>query len=245
MKRVLEFIEQKKREQDASRFLAFIRDQSIHPGSRFSFVPCMAPFVMGFADLNKYVLRDEASQDPLQKVINTHTQEDDHHFGMFLRDLKTLGLDTSLNLSGALKLLWSEESRRSRQILYGLTALIASASPVMRMAIVEAIEAAGNVGFKRYNQTAAEFHQLTGLRLYYFGEAHLDLESGHAMGTENVEQKLSEIVLTPEQVEQACALVARVFELIIDMGEGFMEYMRIHGLINPRVWASSGAAIGS
>ncbi len=236
MKRILEYIEQKKAEQDETLFLSFIRDRSIHPGLRFSFAPCMAPFVMSFADINKYVLRDESSSDDLQQIINTHTEEDDHHFGMYLKDLRTLGLNGSMDFSSALRLLWGEDRKRTRQVVYGLTALIASASPLMRMVIVEAIEAAGNVGFKRYREAAEEFREMTGQSLFYFGDVHLRLESGHAMGTVGIEQTLAEIELTPEQEAEARVLVEKVFSLFIEMGAEFMEYMQVHGDISPSTW---------
>ena len=38
----------------------------------------MAPFIMDFGDLNRFVLRDESSTDPLQLLVNAHTREDEH-----------------------------------------------------------------------------------------------------------------------------------------------------------------------
>jgi hypothetical protein len=226
MKRILDFIEQQKRELDDSPCLVFVRDRSVHPQKRLSFAPAMAPFVMGFADINKYVLRDERSEDPLQKMINTHTEEDDHHFGMFLKDLRTLELNDTMDFTHALKLLWGDECQTARKLIYELAGMIASAEPKLRLVIVEAIEAAGNTGFLRFRECADEFHKLTGKPLYYFGDMHLGLESGHAMGTENVEVKLNQIELTPEQEKRGLELAHRVFRLFHDMSEGMMQYVR-------------------
>lgn len=233
MKRILEFIEQKKREQDESAFLVFMRNRSIDPAKRFSFAPCMAPFVMSFADLNKYVLREKNPKDRYQEIINTHTEEDDHHFGLFLTDLRTLGVDSPMTFSDALSRLWGKRCARTRQAVYALTKLIVSADSRMRLVIVEAIESAGNTAFKRYNEVAAEFHAATKQRLHYFGEAHLNLESGHAMGTVNVESELSAMVLSDDEVKEARKLVEAVFDSFIEMGEEFLDYLEYNGTLEP------------
>ena len=54
----------------------FMRDETLTPRERLSFFPCMAPFILDFGDLNKYVMRDESSRDPHQLLVNKHTYED-------------------------------------------------------------------------------------------------------------------------------------------------------------------------
>ena len=51
-------------------FFQFLRDESYTARERLAFVPCMAPFVLDFGDLNAHVLRDETSTDPLQALVN-------------------------------------------------------------------------------------------------------------------------------------------------------------------------------
>lgn len=53
----------------------------------------MAPFILAFGDLNKYVMRDESCSDPHQRRVNAHTYEDDHHWPWYLEDMIALGLD--------------------------------------------------------------------------------------------------------------------------------------------------------
>lgn len=228
MQRIQALIEQKARDFEQTPILVFMRDSSIDPRQRFSFAPCMAPWVLGFADLNKFVLRDDASQEPLQQMINTHAREDDQHWQLYLKDLWTLGMNDVMDFSSALRLLWGEESRKSRQIVYSLAGLIASASPEMRMVILKVIEEASSVSFKVFIQAAREFQQLTGERLYYFGEVHLELESGHAMREAEAQEKLATIHLTPEQYEEARNLVERVFLLLREMTDEFLTYAKRH-----------------
>lgn len=226
MRRILQHIEQRKTELARSPFISFLEDASVESRRRFGFAPCIAPFVMGFADLNKYVLREEASEDPVQQLINTHTREDDHHWGMFLRDLRTLELNVPMDFTGALEQLWGEHNKKARQLIYGLVALVSAERPVMRLVIVESIEAAGSVGFSRFSQVAREFEAQTGKRLSYFGEAHEQLETGHLTGSGNIEETLAALELTPEQVERGRGLVDRTFALFHGMGEELLAYAR-------------------
>ncbi|MER7974735.1 hypothetical protein ABTX35_37985, partial [Streptomyces sp. NPDC096080] len=89
-----------------------------------SFAPCLAPFVMGFRDVNVYGLRDESpGHVHLQGLVNEHTHEDDNHWPMFLDDLDALGLNARTDLVSALRTMWSTECDRTRQLTYGLMAL--------------------------------------------------------------------------------------------------------------------------
>lgn len=226
MKRVLRHIEQRKAELSRSPFITFVEDASLEPRRRLSFAPGLAPFVMGFADLNKYVLRDESSADPLQQIINTYTREDDGHWRMFLEDLRTLEMDIPMGFTGALEQLWGEHNKKARQLVYGLVALVSAESPVMRLVVVQSIEGAANVGFSRFTQAAREHEARTGKRLHYFGETHEELESGHEMGSGDAEAVLAGIELTPEQVERAYGLVDKTFALFHAMGEELLAQAR-------------------
>lgn len=224
MQPILELIKQKARELDQSGIMNFIRDQSIDPRQRFIFAPIVAPWALSFGDINKFVLRDETSKDPIQKIINTHTQEDDHHWKFFLKDLQTLGLNDTTDFCSAVSLLWSDECQKVRQLIHGLTKIIGAANPRMRLVIVEAVETAGNVCFRGLSQTAEEFRQKTGKRLVYFGDTHLRLETGHAMGTQDIENKLQQVKLTPKEIKEARGVVEEIFSLFGGMVDDYYNY---------------------
>lgn len=224
MKRIAAHIETKKQLLDQSALMVFLQDTSMDPRRRFSFVPCMAPFVMGFSDVNKLALRDDGSNDPTQQIINAHSREDDHHWGMYLKDLRTLSLNNQMDLNGALRLLWGDDRQCTRQTIYKLMGLIENTPPAVRLAIVEAIEATGDVAFTRFCNLANEFEKANGETLCYFGALHKDLESGHAMGTEDIELKLESIQISPEMELQALDLVDQVFELFHLMFDEWMAY---------------------
>lgn len=228
MKTILEHIQKKQQELADSEFHQFLRDTSRPLRQRFSFAPYVAPWVLGFSSINKYVLRDEGSQHDLQKLINVHTHEDDHHFGMFLTDLQLLGLNEPMDLTSALHMLSSDKCEAALQAVFGVTALIAKADPTMRMVIVEALESLGNTTFELYKDLSEEFSKQDSQRrhLRYFGQHHLDRESGHAMGTQDIEQKLDVVELTPAQEREGCALVDQVAEYILGMGRQCLEHAR-------------------
>jgi hypothetical protein len=56
MRAVMNAVFQAKRKYATLPFFEFLRDESLTARERLSFYPCMAPFILDFGDLNKYVL---------------------------------------------------------------------------------------------------------------------------------------------------------------------------------------------
>jgi hypothetical protein len=116
MRSVLQAILQAKRPYADRPLFQLMRDEARSPRERLAFFPCMAPFILAFGDLNKYVMRDEASTDPLQVLVNRHTYEDDHHWPWYLEDLAALGFDRPTSMSRMLALLYSSRTRVNRML---------------------------------------------------------------------------------------------------------------------------------
>jgi hypothetical protein len=114
-------------------FFQFLRDESLTPVERLAFVPCMAPFILDFGDLNRHVLRDPSSDDPLQGLVNAHTQEDDHHWPWYLDDLATLGYDEPQRRTDLLRDLYSDRLATNRLLAGRLAHLIVDATPAERL----------------------------------------------------------------------------------------------------------------
>lgn len=187
MKTVLQHILRKKREYATLPFFEFLRDERLTPRERLAFYPCMAPFILSFGDLNRYVLRDEPAIDPFQAMINAHTYEDDHHWPWYLEDFKKLGYDQAALPCDTLRFQYSDATAWNRVLSMKLASLIWGATPLVRLAVVEAIEETGNVLFALTSKLAGEMQQETGVELRYLGEFHFQLESGHAMNNEHAE----------------------------------------------------------
>jgi hypothetical protein len=215
MKSVLQHILRRKRDYARLPFFDFLRDAELTPRERLAFFPCMASFIMSFGDLNRYVLRTEPTSDPHLKMINAHTYEDDHHWPWYLEDFTKLGHDLGGQApSDTLRFLFSDATVQNRLLAHRLAHLIWKSEPVVRLAIVEAIEETGNVLFALTTKLAEQHQAETGVELRYCGEFHFQLESGHAMNNEHAE--LAEIPLNDEQRAAAIECADQVFAWFAD-----------------------------
>lgn len=238
MKEVLELIETKRQAFIRLPFFEFLKDRSIDLKQRASGIPFWAHFVMSFKDLNVYVLRQEATDDRIQTMINQHTYEDASHWVWYVKDLDILGIDQSLRFTDALRFLWSEETQKARQLSYDLLKLCAAQTePVLKLAIIEAIEATGTTALAEgLVQLSQELQELTQKRSYYFSDHHLQVETGHIQaGLEDgdTEQFFDSIQLTEEQRAKAFELVETVFTQFTNFYNGLLVYSKNHSLDRP------------
>jgi hypothetical protein len=233
MEEVLALIEKKKQEFAKSGLFEFMRDKSINPRQRLAFAPCVAPFVMSFGELNKYVFREEPTNDPIQEIVNKHSYEDDHHWLWFLEDLETLGINRTLKFSDALNFVWSEETQASRWVTYQIFRYAFGASPIAKLAIMEVIEATGNVFFSTAAPIAEELRTITQKEFLYFGCFHLAVETGHTTGTPDVEQLIESIQLTIESRQEAFEVVENLFEAFTKLTNELLVYAKTHCFDQP------------
>jgi hypothetical protein len=225
MQRILDHIEMKKNELARSSFLSFIEDSTLEPRERFAFVPCLAPFAMAFMDLNKYVLRDDASTDPVQQMINIHSQEEDEHWRMYVKDLRTLNMNTTMDLASVLKMLWGNHCKQTRMLAYELSSLVTQhPDPRIRFLIIEAVEGTADVAFDAFCKAANDFEAQTGKRLHYFGKTHDMMEANHTITSDHVEEMMKQIQLTRAEEEAALAAVDQVYKLFHGMFDELLEY---------------------
>jgi hypothetical protein len=225
MRTVLRTILAAKREYARLPFFEFLRDESLTPRQRLAFVPCMAPFILDFGDLNRHVMRDECSTDPLQALVNRHTYEDDHHWPWYLEDLATLGHDDARPMPEVLRDLYGERTTVNRLLAGRLAHLLYDAPPIERLVIIEAIEETGNVLFVLTAELARRIERDEGVELRYLGDFHLALESGHAQhGDEH--RTLAAIELDEHARARCVELVGRVFALFEEWVAELLAYAR-------------------
>jgi hypothetical protein len=225
MKAILQHILWRKREYAKLPFFDFLRDQSIPAVDRLAFFPCMASFILTFGDLNKHVLREEPTSDPYQKMVNAHTYEDDHHWPWYLEDYVKLGYDLVRQTpTETMRGLWSDETVHNRLLSHRLAHLIWGAEPVVKLAIVEAIEETGNVLFALTAELAKAVHRDSGTDLRYCGDFHFQLESGHAMNSDHLQ--LARIELTMEQRADALQRADQVFDAFAAWTHELLRYAR-------------------
>ncbi|NJR64555.1 MAG: hypothetical protein HC772_03255 [Leptolyngbyaceae cyanobacterium CRU_2_3] len=209
-----------------------MKDTSIDPYNRVAWFPCLAHFAMSFKDLNNDVLRDESSDHPIQQILNHHALEDGSHWKWYLKDIKSLGLDQMMRFSDFLKFMWSDEMLKTRRLSNNLVAMCRyQKDPLLRLAIVEAIEATGTPALSTMALVSEELKALTQNRYFYFSGHHVKVETGHiqsGMEHDETEKLLLAIELTEEQEVQSMQLVEQVFDSFTECMEGLMTFAEKH-----------------
>lgn len=233
MKEVLALIEKRKQEFAQLPLFQFLQDKSIDPKQRLAWAPCATPIAMSFEDLLKYNFRKEPTDDPIQELINRHTNEEDNHWMWFLEDLEKLGFNNSIKFSDAMRFYWGEETYKTRQVSHQIALHTFKAEPIVVLAAIQAIEATGNVALAVTAQVAQELEQITRQKYRYFGEDHFCVETGHTTGTDDVEKLLESIQLTQKQRAKAFEVVEKVFEVFTEATHEMRAYAEKHPIVQP------------
>ncbi len=225
MKAVMRELAQAKRHYSKLPLFEFLRCESIAPRDRLAFLPGIAPFVLAFSDLNRFVLRDETSQDPHQQLVNQHTYEDDHHWPWYLEDLARLGFDRSTHVTQVLRSYMKDDAQQNRMLMARLAQILHGTTPTEKLVIVEAIEETGNVLFGLTSGIAARIQAEGGPELRYLGQFHFARETGHAMhGLDH--RVLESITLTEFERVRCLDLSFRVFDLFADWSNELLAYAK-------------------
>jgi hypothetical protein len=219
---ILAAIEERKRAFARLPFFAFLSDDSLDPEERLAFFPCMAHWIMSFADLNKYFLRVEPAADEHQRKVNLYSHEDDDHWQLYLEDFRKLGCDRLFEGEGWLRFLWGDETRANRMLSYRISHLIAEANGAQRLAIVEAMEEAANVFFPLTVRLAEQFEARTGVELRYLGHFHSGLEAAHTGAGDH--EALARVRLEPTARLEAVRMVNEVFDLFEDWADEVLRF---------------------
>lgn len=236
MEAVLTAIAERKEAFSKLPLFDFLRDESIEPEQRLAFYPCMAHWIMSFADLNKYFLRSEPSADEHQRRVNAYSHEDDDHWGLYLEDFEKLGCE-ELHATGAgwLRFLWGDATRANRMLSYRIAHLIMGASGVERLAIVEAMEEAANAFFPHTVRLAEQIQGRTGVELRYLGHFHFDLEAEHTGAGDH--ESLARVVLDDDTRRRALAMVEEIFDLFADWADEVLRFAAARPAARPAVVA--------
>lgn len=193
---------------------AWLARTDVPASQKFVFAPMALDFIMGFRDLNKYYIKYENPSDEREIAINTHAAEDEVHSALLMQDWASLGLDDAFGWAPRDVFWWltCDETLGARRVDFELTSMVFHHSdPLLRFAIIESMEAAGNVFFTRTMPIAEGLAETIGKPLPYFGKFHFDRETGHLQGAD--ERPFLRASLDEAALERACSLVDRVFEI--------------------------------
>lgn len=230
MKEILGHIENRKEEFAKLPLFEYMRDTSIDPRQRLAWAPCVAPFAMGFAELNKNVFRDDRISDPVQIIINEHTREDDHHWLWFLEDIQRLEMNLPLKFTDALRFLWGEETRISRWVIEQLYRYTFEASTMQKLVVIQVIEATGNVANSVTALVSKELKQTKNKKLLYFGDVHLSVEPGYVIALSEIDKFTKEIELTQDEKNEYLKLAETIFNLFTELTNALLLYAKNHQL---------------
>lgn len=217
MKKVLAHINQKKKEFAQLPLFEFLQDQTIDPRRRLAFAPCIAPFAMSFGELNRQVFRDEPTTDELQKIINVHTYEDDHHWPWLLSDMDKLRFNPRLSFNESLEFLWNEQTINARAAAYYLYNATYQASPARKFTIIEATESTGNILLANSAGPARELTKKTQYDYEYFGAGHLEVDTGHTFCSTESRQVIEAVELSEEERQAAYLAVDETFAVFTNL----------------------------
>ncbi len=195
-------------------FVRWLDREDLPAEGKLTFMPMAIDFVMGFRDFNKYFVRYPTPSSPYEEALNSHASEDETHSLLFLEDWDDLGVDERLGWRPRDLYWWitSDWTRESRALDFILTKLVFEhRDPLLRFAIIESMEAAGHVFFKKTADIADALTASHGKPYRYFGRYHLDRETGHLIGVD--ERPFLKAELDPERAAIAAGLVDRVFDV--------------------------------
>jgi hypothetical protein len=205
MQAILQLIAQERCQFEAHPFFQFLRNEYIAPETRMAYAPYCCHFVLTFADINKYILRDDGATDRYQQLVNRHTREDDAHWLWYLHDIERLGCNQIGSFTETLRFVWGDAGSRAREAGYCVIGYGLRAEPLLRLVLVEALEATAQVWLTSTVPLATALPN--GHALLYFGSHHLDCENGHNTDADEV----SAIVLPPTLRPMAEEAVRAIF----------------------------------
>jgi hypothetical protein len=222
VREIRRYIERRTDEQQGSPFIVWLSDDTVPPRDRLTrWLPCAAPWVFGFKDLNGVLLTypdEEAARDPYKRAINAHVHEDSTHWMLYLEDLLRLELDAESRFPDVLRFLWGNETRSQRLAVYKLSVLAARAeAPLLRYCLIAALESFAHLLFATLQRVATPYARQSGLELHYVGAVHADKEPGHlANQTDVVEAEIEAEVLDGPTRVLGLDIAGQVCDLIAD-----------------------------
>jgi hypothetical protein len=180
---VLRVISERKERAAGHPFYAWLRDES-SLGAREKlarFLPMWVPDIMGYRDLNRYVVRYPTPRSPQEERINEWCDDLEKHSALFLNDWDALGMDDLLGWKSkeTLKFLFLDpQIEIHRKNLTSFVRLAMSHDkPKLRFWFLAALEASGHAFFENMKRLASVVEAERGVRLDYLCDRH---ELSHA-----------------------------------------------------------------
>ncbi len=216
MKEILQKISLKKQALGKEPFIEWLKNKDITIKEKYSFVPAMAFFIMGFKDILLH-LKATSPETEIGKLVITHCDEDLGHWEWYIKDLEKLGFDFSAwgeDLTSFFSRFWGNDTRECRHLVYLIMHYAQSTSdPRVLLVMIEVMEATFGVFIGALHRSSIN----TGIdeKLEFFGLKHRVAESNHSLGNwvgeGDVSGELDKIVLLPELRQLSSHIVDDLF----------------------------------
>lgn len=179
--------------------------------SVFEFAWALEPFVVAFHHYNATFLPSAfGGSSKLHQAIRGHAAEDSKHLNWYYRDLRHLGQGRRPHRMDC------AAARVVPGIQKCLAEMTARGCALACLAAIEAVEETGAVFFK----ACADASNAIASGMTYFGQVHLDSETGSLLGQHagyGLAELISESSPTPTDLQLAKQAMERVFQLFTDM----------------------------
>ncbi len=227
MREVTARLDERTRQLRDHAFFRWLKESKCPLEQRFAFSPVLVEFIMGFSDMNKWFLSYPEPSTPFHKEINEHTLEDRTHSRWFVEDWIKLDFNGQLGWSAGQTLWWwflcKETELIRRLAMETLELTVQHEDPLERFAMMQAIEACGDVFFGNTVEIARQLGRQTGLEYRYYGHFHRARETGHLHADED---RFTTSVLGDEQRVRALHLVNRMFDMFVEELVCLLDYAR-------------------
>lgn len=240
MKSILQTIARRAADFESHALFTALKDPTIALEHKLAIVPALSHFVMTFADIYAWVLRDEGTNDWLQRIVNAHAREDGDHWKWYLSDLDKLGYGPRMPFSEALRFVWGERLLRTRMLSYEICRLGLGADPLKKLALVLCIEATGAVTLRHVAPLGEALAERKGVKLTYFGMHHLRSEDDHTLEEDSVRTELEAMNLDEDIARDLERTVHGVFDPFMGGADDLLAHVRSPELLPPSLRAGTG-----
>ncbi|MFT3771401.1 MAG: hypothetical protein QM820_38800 [Minicystis sp.] len=226
MQEIMDLERDRKQQLVAHPFFDWMRSSQKAPEDRLLIAPVMAVFAMNFRDTNRWFIRYPEPRSELEEIINRNTREDETHSRLYLLDWRKLHLDEKLGWRASDTLWWlflapDTEPFRRYVMTFARMTVADGADPLIRFAHLDAVEACGNAFLSTVAPVASQAEAKNGIKYPYFGPHHLAREAGHVLESAGVFERRT---LDGRQRPRALALAGEMFDLFMEMHDGFLRY---------------------
>ncbi len=232
MSAIFQIIKENKEKLSNSSLHKALTDKSIATEDKLQCIPAMTMFIMGFKDAMQLIKFDNASTK-VEKMINTHANEDSFHWKWFLNDLKYLNPEVIQQEPTAIFAeMYKDEYMPVRDAVYSLMRYIKQYThPVFRMLILETLENGYELFARDMNPVIEESELYQTLE--FFGQKHNQAEEDHEMEhVSNEEQSLETIIstLSKEELKELENMVKDLYDNIYAMHECLASFITGYAL---------------